>query len=80
MLKARSTAGDGTPIMMIGLSAENVTNLTAGDPIVFNTSELGLPPCHVLITYGRTEEAILHGMREKGVTTRVHRTRRAGGA
>lgn len=59
MLKARGKDEDGTPLMLIGLSGENVTRLVAGESIAFDMAEMGLPPCHVLITYGRTDQDIM---------------------
>jgi hypothetical protein len=44
---------------MLGLSGENVTRLAAGEPIRFNLSSVGWPPCEVLIVYGQTEERIV---------------------
>jgi hypothetical protein len=67
MLKARAYAKDGTPLMLLGLSKENVDRLTAGKPIAFNAASLGLPPCHVLITYGETEQDILNELAVHGV-------------
>src|SRR5688572_16118959 len=75
MLKARGEDANGEPIMLLGLSGENVTRLAAGEAILFNASELGLPPCQVAIMYGRTERDILDELARHG---RVH-VRRAGG-
>jgi hypothetical protein len=58
VIKATGRTGDGRPLLILGLSGENVTRLTAGEPIRFDTASVGLPPCVVLIVYGRTEDAI----------------------
>lgn len=58
MIKARGETAEGTPLLLIGLSGENVTRLAAGEPIVFDTSEIGLPPMQVIVMYGRTEQEI----------------------
>jgi len=58
VIKARGATPLGVPVVILGLTGENVTRLTAGEPIRFNLSDLGLPPCLVVICYGRTEEAI----------------------
>lgn len=46
------------PVMILGLSGENVTRLVAGEPIRFDAEDIGLPPCTVVIMYGRTEAEI----------------------
>lgn len=50
---------EGQPMLLLGLSGENVTRLMADEPIKFNLTELGLPPMVVVIVGGRTEESIL---------------------
>lgn len=57
MIKARGTDGD-RPLMLLGLSGENVTRLIAGEPIRFDAAEIGLPSCTVVIMYGHTEADI----------------------
>jgi hypothetical protein len=42
-------------VVILGLSGENVTRLVAGEPILFDGSEIGLPGNKFLIMYGRTE-------------------------
>jgi hypothetical protein len=63
MLKATGRTGDGTPLLILGLSGENVTRLVAGEPIRFNLSEVGMPPAEVVIHYGRTEADIEAALR-----------------
>lgn len=58
MIKARGQARDGRPVVILGLSGENMTRLVADKPIRFDLAELGLPPCMVVIMYGTTEQAI----------------------
>lgn len=58
MIKARGRTGDGRPVVLLGLSGENVARLVADEPIVFDLAQLGLGPCRVVILYGRTEEEI----------------------
>ncbi|RCG19075.1 hypothetical protein DQ384_37995 [Sphaerisporangium album] len=58
MIKASGTTTDGAPLVIIGLSGENMTRLMADEPITFNLTELGLPDVRVLIVGGRTEETI----------------------
>lgn len=64
MIKGAGTTRNGQPLLIIGLSEINVTRLMAGEPILFETGHLGLPPLHVLILGGRTEETIAADMRQ----------------
>ena len=73
MIKASSRTVLGEPILFLGLSGENVTRLTAGEPILISSAqmaELGLPAMQVVIHYGRTEEDILAEVKAHGVTLR----------
>lgn len=66
MIKAKAVTQDGTSLLLLGLSGENVTRLIAGEPIHIDASELktmGLPSIHVGIVYGRTEEDIANDIR-----------------
>jgi hypothetical protein len=74
MIKAASRTGLGEPLLFLGLSGENVTRLTAGEPIVISSAqlaELGLPQIVVVIHYGHTEDDILAEIQSHGVV--VHR-------
>lgn len=62
MIKAAGKHGD-QPLLIIGLSGENVTRLMAGEPIQFDTTGMGLPGMSVVILGGRTEQAILADLR-----------------
>lgn len=55
MIKASGRTGDGRPLAILGLSGENVTRLMAGEPMVLELRELGLPDVQVLLVGGRTE-------------------------
>lgn len=44
MIKALALYVDGNSRVILGLSYENVRRLKEDDPILFNLSELGLPP------------------------------------
>lgn len=63
MIKAGGTY-EGDPLLILGLSAENYTRMLAGEPILLETGELGLPSMRVLLIGGRTEEAIAATLRE----------------
>lgn len=67
MIKATGKTGDGRPMVLLGLSGENVTRLMADEPIQFDLAELGLPPMVVVIVGGRTEDAITEKLREAGL-------------
>lgn len=70
MIKAAGKTALGLPLLLLGLSAENVARLTAGQPIQISPSalsELGLPAMRVLIHYGTTEQDILDELRSHGV-------------
>jgi hypothetical protein len=50
---------NGKPYVVgIGLSAENIRRLQAGQPILFNLKELGLIDLDILILTGETEDSI----------------------
>lgn len=70
MIRAAATTGNGTPLLFLGLSGENVTRLAAGEPIRIGTQQmthLGFPAMEVVIHYGRTEQAILDEIRAHGI-------------
>lgn len=67
MIKATGRTGDGRPIVLLGLSGENVTRLMAEEPIRFDLAELGLPPTVVVIVGGRTEDAITEKLTKVGL-------------
>ena len=70
MIKAAGKTGLGLPLLLLGLSGENVTRLTAGEPIRVKAADmtaLGLPPMEVVIHYGRTEQDIIEEMRAHGL-------------
>lgn len=64
VIKASGIDGD-RPLMLLGLSGENVARLVAGEPIRFDATEIGLPPCTVVIMYGRTEADIAAALGRK---------------
>ena len=66
MIKAAGRAGV-KPLVVIGLSGENMTRLLADEPITFDLAELGLPSTIVLIVGGRTEDAIAEQLRSSGL-------------
>jgi hypothetical protein len=74
VIKAAGKTGLGMPLLMLGLSGENVTRLAAGEPIRVSAqhmAELGLPQMEIVIHYGRTERAILDDIEAHGVKLRA---------
>jgi len=73
MIKAAGKTGLGLPLLLLGLSGENVTRLAAGEPIRISAqqmAELGLPQMEVVIHYGKTEQAIVDDLEAHGVKLR----------
>jgi len=71
VIKAASKTAFGEHLLFLGLSGENVTRLTAGEPILITSADmaaLGLPPMVIAIHYGRTEETIAAELEAHGVT------------
>lgn len=69
MIKAAGQTGDGKPLVILGLSGENMTRLMAHEPIRFDLAELGLPSTVVVIVGGRTENDIADELVEHGLMT-----------
>jgi len=70
MIKAAGRTGLGVPLLVLGLSGENVTRLAAGEPIRITAQQLaalGLPQMEVVIHYGRTEEDIVRELKAHGL-------------
>ena len=66
MLKASGRTADGKPLLIVGLSGENMTRLMADEPIRLDIAQLGLPDVVVLIVGGRTENAIAERLTSLG--------------
>lgn len=52
------------PLVLLGLSGENVTRLMADEPILINLAELRLPPLRICLVGGRTESDIVQQLEE----------------
>jgi hypothetical protein len=66
VIKGAGQTGDGQPLLLLGLSEENMARLVAGEPILIRAEELvalGVPAMQVVICYGKTEAAILKDLR-----------------
>lgn len=58
MIKAVMRDRQG-PIILLGLTGENLTRLMADEPILVNLAELRLPPLRIAIVGGRDKPAII---------------------
>ena len=61
----------GSQILLVGLSEENIRRLRDQQPILFNTSQLGLPPMHVVVIAGSTETTMRTALVDGGLMERV---------
>lgn len=70
MIKLTGQGAYGRPVLILGLSDENVRRLTGDQPVLIRGHELrsmGLPDIDIAIVHGETEEAILDYFRHLGV-------------
>jgi hypothetical protein len=63
VIKASGALKDGTPVVVLGLSGEDMTELISHEPITFDLTEFGLPGAQFIIVGGRTDETILDQLR-----------------
>lgn len=65
MIKASGGGADGTPFLLLGLSAENCRRLVAGQPITVRADHVDprLPVLNVIVVGGATEESIAAELR-----------------
>jgi hypothetical protein len=74
VIKASGQTGLGLPLLVLGLSGENVTRLAAGEPIRVRAAELdamGLPAVEIVILYGQTENDLLRDLGVHGITVHM---------
>jgi hypothetical protein len=66
VIKASGATADGTPVLVLGLSAENSRRLHAGQPIQLRADHVDprLPELSVLLVAGDTEDSIATELRE----------------
>lgn len=62
MLKARAQHRDGRPLLVLGLSDENLRRLQDDLPILFDAAELGVD-AHIAIIAGGTEQEMIERLR-----------------
>lgn len=70
MLKAVGEV-NGCPLLLIGLSEENIRRLQDDQPIVFDTAELGLPPTTVVVAGGHSDETLRTALDLSGLIDRI---------
>lgn len=61
MIKASGKTGDGKPLLILGLSRENLDRLPLDQPIAIRPeqlAELGMPEMTIVILGGETEQDI----------------------
>jgi hypothetical protein len=77
MIRARATSADGRPVIVLGLSDENVKRLTQGQPIRVTGESIGLSSvAAILVFHGGTEQGMEAMLREHGLIgkdTTIHR-------
>lgn len=69
MIKAAGSDGGGVPMLLLGLSAENMRRLGQGKPIRIPSAEtkaMGLPELTVVLLGGDTEADIMDDLRAMG--------------
>lgn len=66
MIQATASTPDGTPVLVLGFSHENLSRLVADESIKIHTEKLGLPPMVIVIGVRKTEEEFLENFREAG--------------
>lgn len=69
MLNAAGRTSDGRPLLMLGLTGENITRLMAGEPIYLEAKAptYGLPAMQVMICGAKTELDLIDGLRSSGL-------------
>lgn len=66
MIKAVINREPGRPLVLLGISAENVRRLRDNQPILFDGAEISLPGYEFSIVYGDTEQALVGELRAAG--------------
>lgn len=66
MIKGKGEDERGDPVLLFGLSSENLRRLRQGQPIRIDLAKLGMKG-EALIFYGSTEEAMLVRLRDAGM-------------
>lgn len=67
------------PMLILGLTREDVDRLVAGEPIRFECADIGLRPMQVSIVYGETKQAIMDEIGPAARNARLRNGPAAGG-
>jgi hypothetical protein len=81
MIKAATQTHTGTPVLLLGLTAENLARLGAGWPVRVSVDDiraLNLPELEIFLHYGHTEAAILAELAGYGLTLTDARAGKGG--
>ncbi len=65
MIKAKAEGPNG-PVLLFGISEENVKRMMSGNPVAINLAEMGMHG-QILIIYGKTERAIIEELQANGI-------------
>jgi hypothetical protein len=66
MIKAKGEDEHGNPVLLFGLSGENLRWLRQGQPIRVDLATMGLTG-YAVIFYGKTEDAMVELLRKHGM-------------
>lgn len=72
MIRARATSADGRPVILLGLTRENIRRLVdLGQPIHVSGESLGISSrvAAINIVFGETADDIYNALREGGAIT-----------
>lgn len=69
MLNALGRASDGRPLIMLGLTGENITRLMAAEPILLDMHDdrFGVAPTQIMIVAARDEHILAAQLRSSGL-------------
>ena len=60
--------GNGEPLVLIGLTKENITQLMSGHPMLLRLSDLGVGVTgRVVFSYGEDKDAVIAEWRDAGI-------------
>lgn len=76
MVKMTATTGDGRTIVIVGMSQANVDRIKAGEPLVWELKDVGIPSVIVTVMFVETEDAIAEEMRGTGIKINREEDRR----
>lgn len=66
MIKTHGRAPDGSPVIMLGISAMNWDQLMQGRPIVVDLADFQLPRTQIVLLAGQTEKDIAQALEDAG--------------